>query len=451
MPAEEVTGRAVKFPVKLKYRNEVKARIYRTARHGYRLFWKVSKGKYRVREFGTYTKAKSEGDKLLKELVNGSPVSTLSHDQADDALTALRRLDTYFRATGRRVSLSEGINQYCEAAGKLADRSLADAVDGYLTTVANVTRKDIMAAVNEFITLEEPRTQAADGMRPEVSPKYHYNRAIMLRRFAGAFPNTCLCDLTKTLLDVFFAGLNKQASKSHNRKPVGSAKTRNHHRAAVRQFLEWAGRKDYLPVNHRLLEADGMRPQKNDTAAPPEIYSPRDFRGLLQAADDDLRPLIAIQGLSGLRTSELLALTWEDVWRVPKHIEVTAGKAKTRQRRLVNVSGALSAWLRPFRRQTGKLWKFHEIVFHEHFRDLCGKAGVDRNQNGLRHSFCSYFYAQTGNENLTAQQAGNSPAMVHAHYKGLVTRKEAQVWFAVKPVKVKTAENIIQLGKVGAK
>jgi hypothetical protein len=55
-----------------------------------------------------------------------------------------------------------------------------------------------------------------------------------------------------------------------------------------------------------------------------------------------------------------------------------------------------------------------------------------------------------GNENLTAQQAGNSPAMIHAHYKGLATKKEAKTWFAVKPAK--TAKNIIALAqkRVGA-
>ncbi|MGO9202444.1 MAG: hypothetical protein ACLQM8_18115 [Limisphaerales bacterium] len=35
----------------------------------------------------------------------------------------------------------------------------------------------------------------------------------------------------------------------------------------------------------------------------------------------------------------------------------------------------------------------------------------------------------------TAQQAGNSPAMVHKNYKGLLTRKQAEQWFAVAPAR----------------
>jgi len=62
--------------------------------------------------------------------------------------------------------------------------------------------------------------------------------------------------------------------------------------------------------------------------------------------------LFAIGGLAGLRTAELLRITWADVWRVPDHIEVTARNSKTRQRRLVEIGPALAAWLEPFRAVT---------------------------------------------------------------------------------------------------
>src|SRR5256885_12365901 len=96
---------------------------------------------------------------------------------------------------------------------------------------------------------------------------------------------------------------------------------------------------------------------------------PNDLRALLGPADEPLRPLLAIGELAGLRTAELLRLDWADEWRVPGHIEVTAGKSKTRQRRLVEICPALAAWLRPFRPQTaGKLWVLHEITFQHYAR-----------------------------------------------------------------------------------
>jgi len=46
---------------------------------------------------------------------------------------------------------------------------------------------------------------------------------------------------------------------------------------------------------------------------------------------------------------------------------------------------------------------------------------------------------------LTAAQAGNSPAMIHAHYKGLATKAEAEKWFNVNPPGA--AKNVIPLKK----
>jgi integrase len=324
------------------------------------------------------------------------------------------------------------VSEFCEASAKLHGRTLGEAVEGSLRTVASVKRKDVSEAAEELIASAEPLTRASEGQRAQVSPKYHYNRSIMLRRFASTFPGNAASDLAKEHLDAFIqtalAGF--------------SAKSRNHHRAAVRQFLQWCVRKDYLSATHRLGEADAMRPERANNGEI-HFYTPGEFRALLEAAEGPMRAMIAIGGLAGLRTTELLRLDWADVRRVKGHIEVTAGKAKTRQRRLVEICPALAAWLQPFRTfTTGKLCTLHEITWQQHFVKLCEKAGVERKPNGLRHAFCTYHFAAHANENLTAQQAGNSPAMVHAHYKGLATKAEAEKWFVVKPAR---SANLISL------
>jgi integrase len=157
--------------------------------------------------------------------------------------------------------------------------------------------------------------------------------------------------------------------------------------------------------------------------------------------------MVAIGGLAGLRTAEILRLTWQDVFRVPGHIEITASKSKTRQRRLVEAVPALAAWLEPFRQLTGKVCPITaasvDVLWQQQFLALCDHAGVSRKRNGLRHAFCSFHFALHANENLTAAQAGNSPSMIHQHYKGLATRAEAEKWFGVQPDR---AANVIQLG-----
>ncbi len=430
-----------KWPKKVKHRRKVLAKIYRPCqgRESYRVTWYAA-GKRQMKSFPTYAGeggAKEFAEGKVKELAANSQAAMLTPSQATDAMVAFERLNTFHQDTGRKITLLAAVSEYCEAAVKAHARgfTVIEGIDGFTRTVATVTRKDLAEAVEDFIAGEQPRTQSANGQGAQLSLKYHYNRAIQLRRFAGVFTGYAVCDIAKHDLDSFF-----------NSKLVAdfSPKSRNHHRGALKQFLGWSVRKDYLAVNHRLLEADSLRPEKNG-GGETEFYTPTEFRELLNASDGPLRAMVAIGGLAGLRTQETLRLDWVDVWRIKGHIEITAGKSKTRQRRLVEVCRALVAWLAPYKTFTsGKVWAGAERTFQEHLFDLCERAGVKRKTNALRHSFCSYHFALHGNENLTAQQAGNSPAMIHAHYKGLVTKKEAKAWFAVKPRKT-TAKNVIPM------
>ena len=438
-----------KWPKKIKHRRKVLAKIYRPCRgrESYRVTWYAA-GKRQMKSFPTFAGkdgAKEFAEGKVKELANNSQAALLTPLQATDALAAIERLGSFYQTTGRKVSLLAAVSEYCDVTTHLITNlpglTWGEVLGGFARTVAPVQRKDLTAAVEEFISAEEPRTHSNNGQRAQLSSKYHYNRAIQLRRFAGSFTGYAVCDLGKRELDTFFS--SKLLAEF-------SPKSRNHHRTAILQFLSWCVRKDYLPISHRLDEADGMRPEHANTAEV-EFYTPEEFRGLLKVSNGPLRAAVAIGGLAGLRTQEILRMDWADVWRIKGHIEVTAGKSKTRQRRLVEICSSLAVWLVEFREfTTSRIWPEHENRFHEQISDLCEKAKVKRKANGLRHSFCSYHFAMRGNENLTAQQAGNSPAMIHAHYKGLATKKEAVAWFAIKPTKAPA--NVIKLRqkRVGA-
>ena len=423
----------MRFPKTIKHRR-FEATIYgKTAKYPYYRVSYYTAGKRHIRNFKTFSEAKTEAERIVRDLADGSQAAALSADQSRDALTALEMLEAYRRASGRRITLSGAVSVFVETSTKLGERTISEATDGFLKTVATVTRKDIGEAVTDFLQPDEARTKADNGQRAQLSAKYAYNRQIQLRKFANTFPGTAVCDLTKGHLDRFIASLGELKTKSRNRRKAVSAKSRNHYRAAVRQFLSWAVRKDYLPVTHRLAEADGLRPEhanKSETA----FYTPDELKALLANADDTMRPLIAIGSLAGLRTAELLRLDWADVWHVSEHIEITAGKSKTRQRRLVEIGDSLAAWLESYRTVTsGKLWVGHEISFQRELGALCEKAMVARKHNGLRHSFCSFHLALHANEGLTAALAGNSPTMIHAHYKGLATKADAEKWFQTAP------------------
>lgn len=439
----------MKFPKTIKNRKtKASAKIYGKSKAYpfYRVAWRVD-GKRMMKNFRTYSDAKAHAERMVADAGTGSRAHALTAGQANDALAAFERLRRLYTDTGLKISLFAAVSEFAEAKAKLGGRPLGEVVDGFLSTVANIKRKDVSEAVEDFIAAEEPKTKASDGKRPELSPKYHYNRAIMLRRFAASFPSTAVCDLTKGHLDTFVTGLASAKGKSRNKKQrPASAKVRNHHRGAIRQFLAWCVRRDFLAANHRLGEADGLRPEHANTAEV-SAYTPAELLKLLTAAEGTMQAMVAIGALAGLRTAEILRLDWEDVWRVPGHIEISKGKAKTRQRRLVSICPALAAWLEPFRNCTGKVCEIHEITFQQHLADLCEGAEVPRKHNGLRHSFCTYHFALHSNENLTAAEAGNSPAMIHAHYRGLATKKEAEAWFAVSPTR---PANVVAMQAAGS-
>jgi integrase len=450
----------VKYPKRLRLRGKGKvwATIYKRP-DCYRLYWRArvdGRPRSMFKDFGSYSEAKRKGDKVVADLAKGNLSAALSPGQASDALAALQRLQSFYQSTGRRVSLLAAVSEFCGFAEKLPGRSFSEVAEAYLSTVAVVRRKDLAQAVENFIAADEPRTKAGDGERAELCAKYAGGRATMLRRFAGMFQNTAVCDLGKPLVDQFFKDLGKIPSQSRNRKAATSAKSRNHYRAAIRQFLAWAVRKDYITANHRLLEADSLRPQKGNDAKI-QFYTAPELKALLDTATGSMRAMIAIGGLAGLRTAELLRLDWEDTRRCDGYIEVTSGKAKTRARRLVEIVPALAQWLAPYGELSGRIWQGHEVTFQQHFNKLCDEAtfetkghkvAVKRKPNGLRHSFCTYHMAAHGSEGETALQAGNSPQMLFAHYRGLATKAEGQAWFAVTPAQ---PGNVIPLATAEAK
>ena len=469
----------MKFPKHLKHKGRTLVTIYGKPPGGgfYRVYWrtlgvklrkvggKLVDGKLvgykleedpsgpkplsRFKDHRTYSEAKKHADELLKDLSKGKAMP-LSPGQVSDAVAALERLHAFHVATGRTVSLLGAVCEFTDAAAKLDGRPLGGVVDGYLTTVATVKRKDVLEAVTELIKARKAKTvPRKEGKRPALSPEHHYNTALFLTKFAETFPGHAVSDLTKQHIALYmgkYAGL--------------SVKTRNELRGLVKMFLKWAVEHDYLSKSHRLFEASELAHEPPE-GGEIECYSAEDLKGMLdrasrtpkpakkdEEAEADYRPLvplIALVGLGGLRLAEALRLTFEEVFHRPDHIELKAGKSKTRTRRLAEVCPALAAWLEPYRDKTGPVWKLGYDQVHWHLARLRSELepAIPNKRNGLRHSFISAHFAAYQDENKTGMVAGTSPAMIHQHYKGLLTKEEGEAWFNVMPQR---PDNVIQLG-----
>ncbi len=182
------------------------------------------------------------------------------------------------------------------------------------------------------------------------------------------------------------------------------------------------------------------------TDKPPEIFTVNEAAQLLAAAQMhaklELVPYVAIGLFAGLRASELDALAWKEVNLAERMIEVTAIKAKTRKRRILDISANLAAWLSPYAGAEGAI---APCCWRERLQKLSKLASLERwPQNVLRHSFASYHLAKHKNAALTALQLGHADTtMLFAHYRELVKPAAAERYWEIVPEPA--AENIVVL------
>ena len=212
-----------------------------------------------------------------------------------------------------------------------------------------------------------------------------------------------------------------------------SPRTRKNYAVTLTTIFNFAVSRGYRADN----PAGGIERPILDEAAV-QILTPAQVRALLTAAlasRPEMVPAIAIALFAGLRRSELHALEWEEIDLCSGTIEVTGLKAKTRQRRIVQITATLRAWLTLEHSPSGPVIPTRNIdVCSEQLRLLAETAGISPwPHNALRHSFGSYFLAKTKDENLTASEMGNSPAVVIKHYRAVVKDAEVQAYWGLSP------------------
>jgi integrase len=273
--------------------------------------------------------------------------------------------------------------------------------------------RTVAAAVGEMLTQKEAN---------KVSKKYLQDIKYRLKnKFAVAFK----CNVDTITAPMIQSWLDGRAMPAQTYM--------NFHRL-INVFFEFCVARNYCSVNPMTVNGKAKVATRKIRGGEVVIYSPVEMQKLLAKAPDEFRPMLLISGFAGVRTEELKRLTWAGVDFAGKVIVLGLDVVKshrTASRRVVPMSDNLRAWLEPFKDKKGLVWTDGDI---HHAQEKCGvAAGVPWKKNGLRHSFCSYRLAITGDATKVAFEAGNSGAMVHSHYKALVTEAQAKEWFAIMP------------------
>lgn len=148
-------------------------------------------------------------------------------------------------------------------------------------------------------------------------------------------------------------------------------------------------------------------------------------------------PFLVLGLFRGMRRSELERLRWEDVNWEEGTVIAAAAKVKTRQRRVVEISAQMRAWI-VAARWTVERMKTGPVTpanLKELWPGFWAKAGLTRwPHNGLRHTFASMHYAMHGDQAALQGILGQRSAEVlHTNYRALVTRLEAERFWAMMP------------------
>lgn len=266
-----------------------------------------------------------------------------------------------------------------------------------------IDRLTVREVVNEFLLTK------AKGNR---SDRYLRQLRVSLASFAKNRANTPLENVT-------LKEIEKWVFK------VGRPKTMRGYLGDVKTLYNFALRRQYIS---NAFATQVELPQSDTRHVQPGIHTPEQTRTVLKYArklDLDVCRHLAVRYFAGLRTAEAHRLREENILADRGVIEVPALASKTRSRRLVKIQPCLASWLA----LGGVLRPLGPMTV----RHVLKGSGVDWPHNVTRHSFVSYHLAAYENAAKTALEAGHDQAMLFAHYRALVTKEQAEEFFAIVP------------------
>jgi integrase len=292
-------------------------------------------------------------------------------------------------------------------------KTLADAVDFYVKHLKAIKKSiTVRVLVDEYLAVQKSRNKSA------VHQKDMRGR---LKRFCLSFGNRPVHDITSKEIEQWLFSLKVA--------PV----TFNNYRERVGFLFGYAIKHGYLekdtnPVNHRIEKIPVVD-------APVEIFKVDELAAILSKATPELLPMFAIGAFAGLRTNELLQLKWEDVKLLTGYLDVRADIAKSSRSRYFKIESNLLQWLAPYAGRTGRLWVKSEDMFIAARKSVRKTAGVAWVDNGLRHSYASYFFAKYQNQNVLAYNLGHKDTdLIYSNYRSVIKiPAEGDRYFALLP------------------
>lgn len=256
-------------------------------------------------------------------------------------------------------------------------------------------------------------SKAQQGLRAESLAKLRQT----LNLLAEAYGERTLPSFTTEMLEEWLAG--------HGWAPA----TRKTKRTDLQTFFSWAKARGYVEKN----PVEGIAVPLMDDRAP-GILSVAACRKLMETAanlDPATCGYFSLCLFAGIRPAEVLRLTASDVDLAGRHVVIAGHKAKSRQRRIVELEPNCVAWCKVGMEMPLRNWRKRTDAVR-----LAAGVMKEWSHDCMRHSFASYYFALSGSPDKTAGRLGHgSSEMLFRHYRELATPKQAKAFFSVAPAK----------------
>lgn len=380
----------------------------------FRIYGRMPSGKVVRENVKTYIDAVARRQELEIEALN-QPVTLmlrktrLSDSQLADAEAAFQRL-------------------------KDSGHTLVDCVEHFFKTwCPGTVERHLDQAYREFLADKKAANLREDSLN---------NLRVRIGRLVKSHPGKLVCEVQ--VLDI----------KASIHRAGWSPVMRVNERRALHNFFGWAVKSGYCRTNP-VAEIDAPKIER----AEPQILTLGEVKELLRAARDYeggfLLPYVVVSLFAGLRPAEARRIAWTAIDLKGQLLTVRGAVAKLRQRRLVKLDDNAIDWLmlcqgRPVYPPTNFQKNFAEV---RRLSGFAGGLGTEKDKelkawtpDVLRHTALSYHLAQWENEGKTARWAGNSPDVLHRHYKGLVRPDDAEVYWSITPQNVDTSDIVAMPG-----
>ncbi len=222
--------------------------------------------------------------------------------------------------------------------------------------------------------------------------------------------------------------------------PTLSARSRITMLTKVSQLYRYAEKHGWCEKN---IAANVARPDAPD--GEPGFLSVEKCAKLLECAPaHDLLSYVALGLFAGIRAAELRRLTWDKVKLTEGIIIVDGSVAKTKSRRIIELHETARAWLTLCGKRSGPV--VEPVNFRKRLDSLRKDAGLVKGwpDNALRHTAATYTYALSQDAVRVSAMLGNSPDVLHRHYRGLATKADAEKFFSLRPAGA-VAEKIVAM------